>query len=40
MTASHLVDPDQAVDRFPRIDPNQDAESVIQANEWKIDFAP
>ena len=39
MAATHLAYPDLAPDKFSGTDPDQDAESLIQLIEWKINFA-
>ena len=39
MANTHLAYPDRAIDKFSGTDPNQDAESLIQINERKINFA-
>ena len=40
MAATHLAQPDLALDKFSGTDPDQDAESFIQLRERKINFAP
>ena len=39
MANTHLAYPDLAIDKFSATDPDQDAESLIQLIERKINFA-
>ena len=39
MTVTHLAYPDLAIDKFSGTNPNQDADSLIQLIEQKINFA-